>query len=331
MQQNTNNIFYFVENNIEPLNKNIFSEKNFININDLLCFMYEICKNKYDYINELIDYLTFNNVFCGYQKYDIYNKYIQFTLTCNQINYSSVNDLVIHYTIISHIKDTNKNIQKFALAKILITDKLLDNDKLFEIVSNYIQYSESHPFLKMALEQIKLNEYHFDKIIEKYKNGQCDILEYFVKWGIFPTQEQYCSFAKNKNTSGFKLLRTLNLSTYNNFILESINSNKYPVDGVNIKTIVKLTPAEKMYINKSIFTRKPNASFTKHQISSMQRQFELEFDEECMLDFCINDGNFELFKYLTQSGVKPTVECLHHLIPKFCFHKKVHNILNLSI
>ncbi|MCJ7636683.1 MAG: hypothetical protein MUO21_04270, partial [Nitrososphaeraceae archaeon] len=100
----------------------------------------------------------------------------------------------------------------------------------------------------------------------------------------------------------------------------------YPIEGLD-KGKIKLSDAEKKRMNKYIFSHK----FSKKDLANMQKQFGLVYDAECMLDFCKNDGSIATFNYLIDLGIKPTVECLTHLIPKHCGHKNVRNILEKSI
>lgn len=324
-----NDVFSFVKAHINPLPQNLFV-KNYTNLDDFFSFMWKNCIHKYDNINELVDYLIFNNRFANEYKYEIYSKYISRTLKCKLSNDPNINtnidNLVVHYAIISNVR-TDKPIF-CELVNHLVNDAVIDTNELFEIAIIYAQYTKGHPFLEIALNRNKLNEYHLSQILTNYKNGSCDILNHFIKWGIYPTHVQYISLVENRNLSDLKLMKSLQFSTSNDYILASISSGTYPIDGLSNKTIITLTDDEKIFMKKFIFGK---ANFNKTQISNMKKQFQLEYDLGCMLDFCKNDGNITTFKYLIDQGIKPTVECLRYLIPHHCFHKTVHKILELSV
>ena len=59
----------------------------------------------------------------------------------------------------------------------------------------------------------------------------------------------------------------------------------------------------------------------------MRKQFNLEYDDECFLDFCKNDGSMATFNYLMEFNITPTIECMYHIIPFHCSHVNVRNIL----
>ena len=324
-----NDVFSFIKAYIKPLPQNLFT-KNYTNLDDFFSFMWKNCIHKYDNINELVDYLIFSDRFAHEYKYEIYSKYISRTLKCKlttdpNIN-TNINNSVIHYAIVSNVR-VDKPIF-CELVNNLINDNVLNVNEFFEIVINYAQFPKAHSFLEMALNCNKLNEYHLSKILTNYKNGSCDILNHFIKWGIYPTHVQYISLVENRNLSDLKLMKSLRFSASNDFILASISSGTYPIDGLDHKTIITLTDDEKIFMKKFIFGK---ATFNKTQISNMKKQFQLEYDLDCMLDFCKNNGNTVIFKYLIDLGIKPSVECLRYLIPHHCHHKNVHKLLEMSI
>ncbi|MCJ7638233.1 MAG: hypothetical protein MUO21_12150, partial [Nitrososphaeraceae archaeon] len=174
----------------------------------------------------------------------------------------------------------------YELIEQLIKDSIITGEHLFNLTVQYAKYEESHPILEMSLKLMKLTPYHLNELIKEY-NGDLHILHNFALWGILPTEEQYNKLVQNGCLSDIEIMRKYNIPLGNEYILSSIQSGIYPIEGYPIKDKVKLSDNEKKRMNKYIFSHK----FSKKDLANMQKQFGLVYDVECMLNFCKNDGS----------------------------------------
>jgi hypothetical protein len=208
-----------------------------------------------------------------------------------------------------------------------MNDKIFNGNDIYEVAIIYAEYEKAHIFLEEALKDMKLSNEHLDKVIDRYKNGDCDILKHFLPWNIIATKEQYNNLVQNNNLTSPELMKELNIPLDNNYFLVCIKVGQYPIDGISKKDKIKLNLEEKKLMNKYIF----NYVYCKSDIIALKKIFDLTFDDECLLDFCKNYNSITILGYLIDHGIKPTVECLYHLIPKYCKHQKVHSILEKSL
>ncbi len=333
---NLQQILKLIDKPIQKIDYNFFSSPTYKNKDDFVNHVLLHCKNKYDYINDLVHFLVFSSRFAEAYLYNIYNEYIQCILSKLKSNSNiNIDNLVIYFTIASCIRydeyksgyGVNYGIdQYYNLMENLICDKIVHATNIFNISIKYGQYKNVHPIIEIALKHDKLTEQHLIKILDNYKNGTCNILQYFELWKIYPTNEQYCLLINNGNKCDLVQMKQLNIDTDSKYIVASIVSGVYPVAGINPKTTIILSEDDKTIIKSNIF----NGRFDKNQIINMKKQFNLEYDLDCMLNLCKNNDSIAIFSYLVSLGIKPTIECLYHFIPKHCKHKQVHKILEMS-
>lgn len=333
---NIKQMLSLIDNTVQKENNNFFSLQTYHNTNDFRDRMLTHCKNKYDYINDIVHFLVFSSRFAEAYIYNIYNEYIHYVVDKQKSNSDiNIDDIVIHFTILSCIRydeyevgyGTNYGIAQYHnLIENIITDKIMSAIDVFNIAIKYGHYTNTHQIIEIALKHDKLSEYHLHKILENYKNGSCNIFKCFESWKIYPTNEQYCLLISNGNKCDLNQMKQLNVNTDSKYIIASIISGVYPVAGLNTKTIVDLSDSNKKIITDNIF----NGMFEKNQIVNMKKQFNLEYDLDCMLNLCKNSDSYAIFSYLVGLGIKPTVECLCYFIPKHCKHKQVHKILEMS-
>ena len=326
----------FIDNTVQKETNNFFSLQPYNNTTTFRNHMLAQCIKKYDYINDIVHFFVFSSRFAEAYIYNIYNEYIHYVLEKQKSNSDiNINDIVIHFTILSCIRydeykigyGTNYGIiQYHNLIENLIIDKIVSALNVFNIAIKYGEYTNAHQIIEIALKYDKLSEYHLHKILDNYKNGSCNIFKYFESWKIYPTNEQYCLLINNDNKCDLNQMKQFNINIDSKYIIASIASGVYPVTGLNTKTIIDLSDSDKKIITDNIF----NGKFEKNQIANMKKQFNLEYDLDCMLNLCKNSDSYSIFSYLVSLGIKPTVECLYYFIPKHCKHKQVHKILEMS-
>jgi hypothetical protein len=207
----------------------------------------------------------------------------------------------------------------------IIDDKLISGEQLFKIAIQYSKYVKMHPILNLALKSMKITNYHLDELTKEY-NGSLDILKEFDKWLVLPNKKQYCKLVENNCIPDPDLMAKYNIPLDNDYVLASIKAGRYPILGIPIKDKILMNDLEKKQLKKNIFLHQ----FSKKDLNNMRKQFILTFDQECMADFCKNDGRIAIYKYLIDLNLKPTVDDLINLIPKHCSHSNVHTLLSLA-
>src|SRR5437868_13449110 len=101
-------ILSHINEQISPLEENIFNTKQYANIDNFVSHLYEF-KEKYNYINELVDFLVFSKRFAEDYHYGIYDRYIKNTLLHSKFTLKNVNNLTIHFSVFSYIQKQNEN------------------------------------------------------------------------------------------------------------------------------------------------------------------------------------------------------------------------------
>ncbi len=327
--------------------------RNFPNIYELQKVTTENCKYKYDLINQLTIFLLYGDRFSTTLNCDIFRDYINNFILGKHFDKKNIiiSDLVIHFAIICIITSEQESVfcnkvddmvdleeekqQQYSiiapkynnkfhkLIENMVNDGVITGEKLLNIVIKYQKYVKVHSLLSFALKSTKLSELYMDNLIKEY-NGNLDILNHFASWNIIVTKEQYYKLIENGCMSDPNLMEKYNIPFNSEYVLATVKSGIYPIPGIPPNNKIILTENEKEKLLEYIFKK----SFPKKELNNMKKQFSLTYNDECMLDFCKNDGSLATYKYLISLGLKPTIECLYYLIPKHCSHRNVKNILD---
>ena len=293
-------------------------------------------KWKYHYIDNMVDFA----VTCDTTEYDgvyKFNEYMRDIINLPLshkhmvISERTMKYIVIHFittqtcyklgnTFVSYEKHS-QDVYKFITE--MINDKLVDPNIMLNIAFEYGEHMKSCGIIETLLPLCKLTIEQMDQFAKHYKNGDIYTVNHFVNWGIHPSEAQINSLISNKNTFDDKFLKEFNIQLNSGYIVACIGAGYYNIPGVRSKQKLTLTDDQKKLVSVSIFRN----DFTKSQIETLRKQYDLTFDIDCMLALCKNSGSMALFNYLADQGIKPNMECICHLIPKHCGHAKVRDIL----
>jgi len=294
-------------------------------------------KYRYQYNAFLIDYLmSFNHenndvfIYSNLRPFEVYVKHIsKLPLQDNQ-DEVEIDEKMIRYAIINSITlepyDGKMSYgEKFI--RLILDDKVVDAHIIIEIAFDYIQYMKKYPIIEMMLPLCKLTAEQMDMFVRHYKNGDIYIIKHFMNWGLMPSEKQIHMLISNKNKFDEAFIKEFNVEINAGYVIANIKAGNHKIIGVNPKQKWKFTVDQKKELNICIFEH----MFTKAQIESMRKLYDLTYDIDSLLSLCKHEASIPVFNYLVDLGIKPTVECLYYMIPKHCSHSRVHDILSKSV
>jgi hypothetical protein len=241
-----------------------------------------------------------------------------------------IDEKLIRYAIvdsITHIPDDGKMTKGEKFINLLSDDKVVDDQLLLNIAFEYIEYMDKYPIIKMLLPKCKLTAEQMDIFVKYYKNGDIYTIKHFVNWGLIPSEKQIHTLISNKNKFDENFIKQFNVEINGEYVIANIKAGNQKIIGVNPKQKWKFAETQKKELSVCIFEN----TFTKAQIESMRKLYDLTFDVDSLLTLCKHEASIQIFNYLVDLGIKPTVECLYHIIPKHCHHSRVHDILSKSV
>lgn len=180
---------------------NIFN-KTYKNTDDCKIFITENVKYKYDYINEIVEFLLRSDRFSQIHRPKIFKYYINFMLELpiNPIVTTTINNSVMDYIFICKITILDNDAAEYAYAKTscslpvlipikpptvkssgicpytallehLSTNQLVDNNTILNCALEYAAYMESHDIIKKFMDKCKLVPEHLNAFVKNYKGG----------------------------------------------------------------------------------------------------------------------------------------------------------------
>ena len=73
------------------------------------------------------------------------------------------------------------------------------------------------------------------------------------------------------------------------------------------------------------------SKYKKQDLVFLKKNFDLEYDIECLRTICKKDTRIGLVQYMYELGIKPDLQCLADFIPGICGHRNVHSILEMAV
>jgi len=290
--------------------------------------------HKYRYINQLVDYIL--SIKLDKFNYDhqikVFDTYVNtmMELPMKSTGKPIIDKQIIHFAIIRSVVDQrNEDAGGVTAAESLIRciseDNLIDNNEILDIAFEYIQYMNSYYIIRYLLPRCKLTQEHLDTFCKHYKYADIHTVSDFADWGLRPSRQQICQLIANKNRfMDEEFINEFNVEINSDYIIANLKAGNHKIIGVNPKHTWTFDEKQKKELSTCLFEN----DYTKKEIISMKERYGLTFDINSMLTLCKNEGSISVFNYLADLGIKPTLECIRHLIPKHCFHQRVHDILS---
>lgn len=311
--------------------------------NDQRIYNFNMIEYKYQYNSDLINHLLYlygevqNNNLYEYETItkrniflNTFNDYISVMENLPLSNSTQIDERIIRYAFIDLIcivpySNMTSSGKQFLLS--ILKDNVVDHHMVLNIASQYIEYMQECSIIENILSSNKLTSFDMDIISKYYKNGNMNILNYFLNYGIVPSENQINMLISNKNTFDESFLKKFNVNIDAEYIIANIKAGNYNILGVKPKQKWILNDDQKNRLSIYIFEN----NFTKSQIESMRKTYDLTFTINSLITMCKYIGSIPIFNYLVDLGITPTVECLYYIIPKHCGHSRIRDILNKSM
>ena len=312
-------------------------------LNNHMIYNWDIIEYKYQYNTDLINHLLYlyneihNTDLYAFEKINrrniflnTFDSYVEEKKKKTLSNSTQIDERIIRYAFIDLIcrvpySNGTSSGKQFLLS--ILKDNVADHHTVLNIASQYIEYMKECSIIENIISLCKLTNFDMDIVSKYYKNGNMNILNHFLNYGIIPSENQIHMLISNKNTFDESFIKKFNVDINAEYIIANIKAGNYNILGVKPKQKWIFNDDQKNRLSIYIFEN----NFTKSQIESMRKTYNLTFTIDSLITMCKYNGSIPIFNYLVDLGITPTVECLYYIIPKHCSHSRIRDILIKSM